>query len=131
MNALYKILVVGAGGFFGAGCRYMFYILLASHSAKHGWPYATLTVNVLGSALIGFLAAPLASKGEFWQLFVLAGFLGGFTTFSSFSYETLSLLHAGQLVKVFFNVILNVGLCLGSVLAGFELYKVIFKGAVL
>lgn len=127
MEIINKFFIVGAGGFLGAGTRYLFYVLLASHSARHGWPYATLTVNVLGSALIGFFALALQSRGQLWQLFILAGFLGGFTTFSSFSYESLQLLHSGALGKLLLNVILNVSLCLVSVFVGYETYKIFFK----
>lgn len=81
------------------------------------WPYGTLVVNVLGCALIGLLAGTADSRGAVGptaRAFLLIGVLGGFTTFSSFAYETLQLSRDAQLAPAVTNVLANVGLSLAA-----------------
>jgi CrcB protein len=80
-----------------------------------GFPYGTLTVNVVGSWLIGLLYVLLVERSAaapVYRLLLMVGFLGGFTTFSSFSIETLNLIESGELFKAALNVGLSVGVCL-------------------
>ncbi len=114
--------IVYIGVFGGLGCiaRY-----LASNwtyqLVGRNLPYGTLMVNVLGSFLLGFLMTfGLRSTIIPAQIRVgmTVGFMGGFTTFSTFSYETLRLLEEGSLWQASANILLNVMLCLLSALAG-------------
>ena len=89
-----------------------------------GFPYGTLFVNVTGSFTIGLLAALAAADGRpamgaDARAFLLVGVLGGFTTFSSFSLETLNLARSGALGPAILNVGGSVVLCLGAVALGF------------
>ena len=82
-----------------------------------GFPYGTLVVNVLGSFTVGFLFVlfleRMALSGE-WRAGILVGVLGAFTTFSTFSIETLNLLEDGAHLKASLNVVLSVTLCLAG-----------------
>jgi len=109
---------VGTGGFAGAVMRYGVSVLFSGIS-RQPLPLATLAVNAAGSLLIGFAAVTI-SGGSRWRLFLIVGLLGGFTTFSSFSHETMTLLNDSRISKAIVNVFLNVSLCLCCVFAGFK-----------
>lgn len=114
MPSLVTFLSVAAGGAIGASARYAVSILF---SAGTRFPWPTLLVNVLGCFIAGLLVAGVLHKfpaGSSAQLFLLTGLLGGFTTFSAFSVETLRLAEAGQPGLAGINVLVNV---LGSLLA--------------
>lgn len=109
-----NVLLVGFGGFLGSVCRYY----LSRLNLRIEWlsvPVGTLSVNVIGSFVIGFLTG-IAAKSELlsaeWRLFLMVGLCGGFTTFSTFANENLMLMHNGQ----FFSMFLYTGL---SLLLGF------------
>lgn len=92
-----NILSVGAGSFIGGIGRYL--ISLAMKGVCKGFPWATLAVNLSGCLMIGLLWGFLsrnASEGTSWGLFLTVGVCGGFTTFSTFSKEALTMLQAGQ-----------------------------------
>ena len=92
-------LLVMAGGAMGAACRYQLGRLM-THVMGPGYPWGTLTANVLGGLAMGLLAGILArfvDGGEQIRLFVAIGVLGGFTTFSSFSLEVVLMLQRGQM----------------------------------
>lgn len=111
--------LVGAGGFFGAAGRFLVTGWLRAH-AEH-FPYGTLAVNVFGSLALGFLATLLAGRmfaGSPFRLLALVGFLGAFTTFSAFSYETALLWEEGRWPALAANLGLNVGGCLLATAAG-------------
>lgn len=90
------------------------------------FPWGTLVVNLVGSLLIGIFAAVTGPEGRLLvspliRQTVTIGLLGGFTTFSSFSLQTLSLAQGGEWSRVAANIVLSVGLCLGGVWAGWQL----------
>lgn len=108
-----QLLLVAAGGAIGAVMRYGTGLLLQGR----GFPYATLSVNVVGSLFIGLFYVWIVEKAvlpDEWRLAVMVGVLGAFTTFSSFSLETLQLLERGALPAALANVVLNVTLCLAG-----------------
>jgi len=97
-----QLLIVGLGGFFGSIARFLV-SKLNLHWHLFSIPMGTLTVNVLGSFLIGFLAG-IAAKSDLMtlniRLFLIVGICGGFTTFSSFTNENLTLMQNGQFTSV-------------------------------
>ncbi len=112
-----KLLYVGLGGFIGAALRYF----ISTKMAVTPIPWGTLLVNVAGGILIGVimqLCLTTNSISPNMKLFLTTGVLGGLTTFSSFSYETVSLFSAGDIKNGVINVFLNLFLCLGGVLIG-------------
>lgn len=115
-----NILWVGVGGFLGAISRY----LISMHTSKifiSKIPIGTLTVNILGGILIG-LIMDLNLKNniisEELKLFLTTGLLGGLTTFSTFSYETVNLIQSGQFILALENILLNIILSLVGVMIG-------------
>lgn len=85
------------------------------------FPYGTMVVNILGSILIGYLFVVLLERtvtGEVLRLAVLVGLLGSFTTFSTFSLETLHLFSSGAYVRAAVNILASVVLCLGGTWLG-------------
>ncbi len=120
-------LFVGLGGFFGAVARFLI-AGFAQKVAGTTFPVGTLTVNVLGSFLIGFLVLLFENLiAPQWKAFFVTGFLGALTTFSTFSYETTVLLQEGLWFKALLNVFLNVTLCLTATFSGMALFKTIFR----
>ena len=91
------VLLVGLGSFIGGAGRYMLSMFI-QNKAANSFPYGTLTVNVLGCFLIGIVLGVSARSGipHEWRLFLATGILGGFTTFSAFSYESITLIRDGN-----------------------------------
>lgn len=117
-------LIVGAGGFFGASLRYLLYRTFISSS----FPHATLIINVLGCFAIGFIAAYLhAAKfdSEILRIFLVVGFLGGFTTYSSFGLDSYMLLKGSQFLLLFINVAAHLLLGLAAVFFGFKAFEIL------
>ena len=97
-DTIRNIIAVGAGSFIGGIARYL--VSLAMKGISKGFPWATLLVNLLGCLTIGLLWGFLsrnASEGTSWGLFLTVGLCGGFTTFSTFSKEALTMLQTGQI----------------------------------
>jgi CrcB protein len=113
---------VAVGGALGALARYWVSGLLYKHMGT--WlPYGTLGVNVLGSLLMGIVFAFVQQRAvpDVWRLAVAVGLLGAFTTFSTFSLDTLVLLQQGAIARAVANVIASVALCLTAVALGIML----------
>jgi len=118
-------LAVSSGGGLGALLRYVV-VTLTSHAAPSGFPLGTLIVNVSGSLAMGFLTITLVERLDaslIWRVFLLAGILGGYTTFSSFSMETVSLLQQGDYGRAIINVLSSVVLCLMATGVGIVLAR--------
>ena len=124
---MFKILLVGLGGFCGAVARYFVSGFMLKVSAA--FPWGTLVVNVVGSFLLGFLMALVTetlaiSPNE--RLFLAIGFLGSFTTFSTFIYETNSLLEEGEFLLAGVNLFSSLLLGLFGLRLGIWLARVLF-----
>ena len=121
---LLNLLCVGLGGFVGAILRALTGIFVSKIVLLSAFPYATLIVNVLGSFLIGMLlTSSYVLSNPNLKSFLTAGLLGGLTTFSTFSFDTLSLIELRFFSAALFNVALNVGLALIAFFLGSELVK--------
>jgi CrcB protein len=121
------ILAVAAGGAFGAVARYLVMsavgVLLGS-----GFPYATLTVNVVGSFILGVIvetAALVWSPGEALRAFLVVGMLGAFTTFSTFSLDVAVLYERGALAALAVYIVVSVTISIAALFAGLALVRAI------
>jgi CrcB protein len=117
-----QIFIVGAGGFIGSILRFMISGWVQRLAITGVFPYGTLVVNVLGCFLIGVLGGlaehrQVLDPGQ--RLFLMIGVLGGFTTFSTFAFETLSLVQDAEVLKGMVNTLLQVILGFAAAFAGF------------
>jgi fluoride exporter len=113
-DVLLKYLMVGVGGGLGSILRFWLGSYIGGRLGSR-FPYGTFVINVTGSFLIGMVLTILAEKTQWspnWRYLIPIGFIGGYTTFSTFEYETLRLVQDGQMVTAMFNVV-------GSVMVGF------------
>lgn len=113
-------LAIAAGGAVGAMARYGMHLAMVQ-SFGRDFPYATLIINVIGSFLIGVFAVVIMERmqlPEVWRLGLVVGLLGAFTTFSTFSLESLFLLHEGAYLKALTYVLSSVILCIAAAAAG-------------
>lgn len=109
------LISVAVGGALGALARYWFSGWLNSADAK--LPWGTLGANVLGSFLMGVMFVLILEKAKLppeMRPLLMTGFLGAFTTFSTFSLETLTLIHEGHVIAAIFYVLLSVILCIAA-----------------
>ena len=119
MVGMGRFLLVCLGGAIGSGARYLF--STAMSRVFGNFPVGTLGVNVIGSFVISVVMALVLAKGAVavdLRLFVVTGVLGGFTTYSSFNYETLHLVQSGAGGLAALNVALTLVGCLGAGLLG-------------
>jgi len=108
---LLNVFIVGLGGFIGSALRYLVGGWAQNLSMSLDFPYGTLTVNLIGCFVIGFLGELAEARGIFTtetRLLVFIGLLGGFTTFSSFGNDTLNLARSGQMPNALINIAVNV-----------------------
>jgi CrcB protein len=113
-------LLVGIGGFLGANARYLLAHWIGVRYGTH-FPYGTLVINVTGSFVIGLFLVLISERLPVhpnWRLFFSVGFLGGYTTFSSFSFESLALIQNGFWLLGLVNITGSVVLGLMATLSG-------------
>ena len=113
-------LCVGLGGFLGANARYALGLWAAARFGG-GYPLATLLVNVTGSVAVGVVLVLLTERfvaDPAWRLFLVVGFLGGYTTFSSYTFEALALAEQGRWLAAAGYVVASNGLGLAAVYLG-------------
>src|SRR5689334_12482346 len=125
-----KYLFVGTGGFIGAVLRYWVSGFVQQISNTNLFPLGTVVVNVIGCVVIGFLSELAEEHGLFTaeaRLLVFTGILGGFTTFSTFSNETLNLLRDGQNILAFGNIAGHLVLGIGAVWLGRTLAYILWR----
>lgn len=125
-----KIILVGVGGFAGSVLRYLLSGYVQQTAKNIVFPYGTLAVNLAGCLLIGMLSQLAESRSLFTaesRLLLFTGFLGGFTTFSTFGNETMNLFRDGENVSALFNLGAHVVLGLTSVWLGRVLAHAIWR----
>ncbi|KJY85990.1 camphor resistance protein CrcB [Vibrio neptunius] len=114
---------IALGGAFGACSRYLVSEFCAVLLGR-GFPYGTLTVNVVGSFIMGLLIAAFENEvlaTEPWRQIIGLGFLGALTTFSTFSMDNVLLMQQGAFFKMGLNVLLNVVLSISAAWIGFQM----------
>ncbi|MFY2510123.1 fluoride efflux transporter CrcB [Vibrio pectenicida] len=114
---------IALGGAFGACARYLVSELCITLLGR-GFPYGTLTVNFVGSFIMGLLVAAFESEmlaTEPWRQLIGLGFLGALTTFSTFSMDNVLLIQQGAFFKMGLNILLNVVLSISAAWLGFQL----------
>jgi len=121
---MFNVLAIFIGGGIGSLSRYFLSILLRMYSMD--FPIATLTINLIGSFIMGFAVALFWSKASVHdsvKLAVTVGFCGGLTTFSTFSWETFDLIKQGEYLLAFLYVFISVFVCVLAVTLGAFLSK--------
>jgi len=117
---VFRAVLVGMGGLFGSLARYWLAGTVQA-CTESGLPFGTLTVNVVGSFIVGLVMVLSLERGLLnaeMRLLLAVGVCGGFTTMSTFSYETVALLRDGQLMLALGNVSVTVGVCFLAVWLG-------------
>jgi fluoride exporter len=107
---LYKLLLIAVGGAIGTLARYATGTLLSPLMEKTLFPFGTMAVNLIGCFVIGVMNGyfePRITIPQEYRLMILVGFLGGFTTFSSFGYETAALLRDKEYLYAGYNILVN------------------------
>ncbi len=115
-----KYVMVGIGGFIGTIARFVLGSYIGNRFGTR-FPYGTFVINVSGSFLLGMVMTVLAQKTDAspnWRYLVPIGFIGAYTTFSTFEYETLRTVQDGQVLIGFANIALSVIVGLAAVWAG-------------
>ena len=123
---MFNLLFVMLGGAIGAGARHLTGKLMLGWLGPD-YPWGTLTVNIVGGLLMGLLIGTLAriNAGEPWRLFLAVGVLGGYTTFSSFALDFVTLYDRGALAVVFGYAAISVLGAIAAVFAGMAIVRAI------
>jgi CrcB protein len=130
MPSLLSITLVAVGGALGSVMRYLLGMWTQSASRSIDFPFGTLTVNLIGCFVIGFLGELAEARGAFTpesRALVFIGILGGFTTFSSFGSDTINLLRDGETLNALVNIGANVIIGLALVWLGRDVAYWIWK----
>ena len=109
-DIMQNILIIGIGGFMGAVARYGLSLWISQRWGR-SFPLGTFVINVSGSFLIGLLMTLIADRFTMnpqWRLLLVVGFLGAYTTFSTFEYETGAMLKDGEWAFAMLNIVLSV-----------------------
>ncbi|NLS14801.1 fluoride efflux transporter CrcB [Vibrio sp. SM6] len=125
MSQMVVLSYIAIGGAFGACSRYLISELCIALFGR-GFPYGTLTVNVVGSFVMGVLVAAFENEllaSDPWRQIIGLGFLGALTTFSTFSMDNILMLQQGAFIKLAANIVLNVILSITACWIGFQLIK--------
>jgi CrcB protein len=123
-----RLALVCLGGAFGSGLRYVVGVL-AIRWLGADFPFGTLIVNLSGSFLIGFVqeaATRSVLLSESARLFLAVGVMGGLTTYSAFSYETVRLMQTGAWTRAWVNLVVTTAACLGLCVAGMATARGVF-----
>ena len=119
--------LVALGGAIGAACRFLMGVGVMRLAGPSEFPVAVLSVNVIGSFLMGVFVVAAAQKGlTHLSPFVMTGILGGFTTFSAFSLEAVTLMERGQIAAAGAYVGLSVALSIGGLMLGLWIARGVF-----
>lgn len=119
--------LVALGGAIGAACRFLMGVGVMRLTGPADFPIAVLSVNVIGSFLMGIFVVAAAHKGlNHLSPFVMTGILGGFTTFSAFSLEAVTLMERGQIAAAGAYVALSVVLSIGGLMIGLWIARGVF-----
>lgn len=120
------ILAVGIGSCIGGICRYLLSMFIQNKFLS-AFPFGTLSVNIIGCLMIGILfgISERSLLGVEWRMFLVTGCLGGFTTFSSFSIETVALIRVGQYWPAFTYIGVSVFVGLFATFLGISLIKIL------
>jgi fluoride exporter len=121
-----KYLIVGVGGFVGAIARYMIGTYIGSRFGIR-FPYGTFVINISGCFLVGFIVTLLArtTASQYWRYLIPIGFIGAYTTFSTFEYETLRAVQDGQITAGLLNVVFSVVVGFAAVWVGAAIGRVV------
>lgn len=128
MNQLSILSFIAAGGAFGACSRYLISELCVQIFGR-GFPYGTLTVNILGSFIMGGLVAALDNNliaSEPWRQIIGLGFLGALTTFSTFSMDNVTLIQQGAFLKMGINILFSVVFSISAAWISFQIVSKFF-----
>lgn len=112
---MWKLFLIGIGGFTGAICRFLISIICNSIV---NFPFGTLVVNFLGCLIIGFLGFSIFGISQEFKSLVVIGFIGAFTTMSAFAYETVFLFENGMIFFSLLNFFANNILCILAIYLG-------------
>lgn len=118
---LERLIAIAGGGAIGSLARYLLSSWVEGYFENRNFPVGIFVCNVLGSFVIGIIIGFMINKTEpsaVWRLFLVVGLCGGFTTFSSFSLDTISLLRSGAVGMAMMNITFSVGGCLLATYVG-------------